>query len=150
MQTYKDSRDKSAQKKMQYSLLNKTGFINGLLMPFANVRKRFCYHERHYVPSRRIFLDGDEPNWNQWSLKTLLICGSWYFDHFNVAISKYRNTVWYKLIRVFLRIYENDQGKMFLHSKSRKSFRIRLKKKTRKPLPDDQLAEILKRRAIQS
>jgi RNA polymerase sigma-54 factor len=61
MQTYKDSRDKSAQQKMQYSLSNKKldsakWFIDAI----ANVRKRFCYHERHYALSRRIFLDGDE------------------------------------------------------------------------------------------
>jgi hypothetical protein len=29
-------------------------------MDIANVRKRFCYHERHYALSRRIFLDGDD------------------------------------------------------------------------------------------
>jgi hypothetical protein len=54
MQTYKDSRDKSAQQKMQqFSLSNKNWIrLNGLLMPF-NVRKRFCYHE-HYALSRRI------------------------------------------------------------------------------------------------
>jgi RNA polymerase sigma-54 factor len=72
MQTYKDSRDKSAQQKMQYSLLNKNWIrLNGLSMPFANVRKRFCYHERHYALSRRIFLDGDETKLKPMILKDI-------------------------------------------------------------------------------
>jgi RNA polymerase sigma-54 factor len=66
--------------------------------------------------------------------------------------SKYVETPYgTKLIKEFFsESMKTIKVKMFLHSKSRKSFRIRLKKKTRKPFPDDQLAEILKRKAIQS
>jgi RNA polymerase sigma-54 factor len=72
MQTYKDSRDKSAQQKMQYSLLNKNWIrLNGLLMPFANVRKRFCYHEVHY--QEEFFLDGDETKLKPMILKDIVI-----------------------------------------------------------------------------
>jgi ribosomal protein S24E len=39
-------------------------------MPFVNVRKRFCYHERHAL-SRRIFLDGDETKLKPMILKDI-------------------------------------------------------------------------------
>jgi hypothetical protein len=116
-----------------------------------NVRKRFCYHERHYALSRRIFLDG-ETKLKPMILKDIADMVGLDISTISRSQSKYVETPYgTKLIKEFFsESMKTIKVKMFLHSKSRKSFRIRLKKKTRKPLPDDQLAEILKRKAIQS
>jgi RNA polymerase sigma-54 factor len=116
------------------------------LMPSDNVRKHFCNYERIMHYQGEYFLDGDETKLKPMILKTLQILGRpWHLDCFSLANSKYVETPYgTKLIKEFFSKRWKRSGRDAFHTWIKKYCRTSLKR-TKKPLPDDQLAGTKKR-----
>ena len=150
MQTYKDSRDKSAQQKdavqfIKQKLDSAKWFIDAIRQRqetlFVTMNAIMHYQEE-------FFLDGDETKLKPMILKDIAdLVGLDISTISRVANSKYVETPYgTKLIKEFFsESMKNDQGEDVSTQKIKKILQNTIEeKKKKKPLPDDQLAEILK------
>jgi RNA polymerase sigma-54 factor len=107
----------------------------------------FCNHECDYALSRRVFIDGDETKLKPMILKDIAdLVGLDISTISRVEIaSTLRNSYGTKNQRVLLRSDENDQGEDVSTLEIKKSSQNIIEEEDKKkPLPDDQLAELLK------
>ena len=150
MQTYKDSRDKSAQQKdavqfIKQKLDSAKWFIDAIRQRqetlFVTMNSIMHYQEEY-------FLDGDETKLKPMILKDIAdLVGLDISTISRVANSKYVETPYgTKLIKEFFsESMKNDQGEDVSTLEIKKILQNTIEEEDKKkPLPDDQLAEILK------
>lgn len=150
MQTYKDSRDKSAQQKdavqfIKQKLDSAKWFIDAIRQRqetlFVTMNAIMHYQEEY-------FLDGDETKLKPMILKDIAdMVGLDISTISRVANSKYVETPYgTKLIKEFFsESMKNDQGEDVSTLEIKKILQNTIEEEDKKkPLPDDQLAEILK------
>ncbi|MFV8371429.1 RNA polymerase factor sigma-54 [Flavobacterium sp. LB2P6] len=150
MQTYKDSRDKSAQQKdavqfIKQKLDSAKWFIDAIRQRqetlFVTMNAIMHYQEE-------FFLDGDETKLKPMILKDIAdMVGLDISTISRVANSKYVETPYgTKLIKEFFsEAMKNDQGEDVSTLEIKKILQNTIEEEDKKkPLPDDQLAEILK------
>ena len=150
MQTYKDSRDKSAQQKdavqfIKQKLDSAKWFIDAIRQRqetlFVTMNAIMHYQEE-------FFLDGDETKLRPMILKDIAdLVGLDISTISRVANSKYVETPYgTKLIKEFFsESMKNDQGEDVSTLEIKKILQNTIEEEDKKkPLPDDQLAEILK------
>ena len=150
MQTYKDSRDKSAQQKdavqfIKQKLDSAKWFIDAIRQRqetlFVTMNAIMHYQEE-------FFLDGDETKLKPMILKDIAdLVGLDISTISRVANSKYVETPYgTKLIKEFFsESMKNDQGEDVSTLEIKKILQNTIEEEDKKkPLPDDQLAEILK------
>jgi RNA polymerase sigma-54 factor len=150
MQTYKDSRDKSAQQKdavqfIKQKLDSAKWFIDAIRQRqetlFVTMNAIMHYQEEY-------FLDGDETKLKPMILKDIAdMVGLDISTISRVANSKYVETPYgTKLIKEFFsEAMKNDQGEDVSTLEIKKILQNTIEEEDKKkPLPDDQLAEILK------
>lgn len=150
MQTYKDSRDKSAQQKDAVQFIKQK--LDSAKWFIDAIRQR---QETLYVTMNAImhyqeeyFLDGDETKLKPMILKDIAdMVGLDISTISRVANSKYVETPYgTKLIKEFFsEAMKNDQGEDVSTLEIKKILQNTIEEEDKKkPLPDDQLAEILK------
>lgn len=150
MQTYKDSRDKSAQQKdavqfIKQKLDSAKWFIDAIRQRqetlFVTMNAIMHYQEEY-------FLEGDETKLKPMILKDIAdMVGLDISTISRVANSKYVETPYgTKLIKEFFsEAMKNDQGEDVSTLEIKKILQNTIEEEDKKkPLPDDQLAEILK------